>query len=882
MTQTAEKIEDYGNYNAATPMMQQYLTIKRAHSDYLLFYRMGDFYELFFDDAVIAAEALDIALTRRGKHEDNDIPMCGVPFHASEAYLQKLIKSGYKVAVCDQMENPAEAKKRGSKSVVKREVTRIITPGTLTEESLLEASSSNYLAAFSQSAGEFSLSWLDISTGEFFTSETTPTSLASDIARINPKELLIPDRMLESKNIAEILKQYKTVITTYVDSFFDSAKGERKLKSFFGVAALDSFGNFTRSELGSSGALIEYVEVTQKGKLPRLNQLKKFITSNFMQIDAATRANLELIQTSSGEYKGSLLHTINRTRTSAGARLLYRYMGAPLIDAPAINSRLELVQFFIDNPNLRRDIIEALKRVPDVERALSRICLGRGAPRDLGVVRDALAQEGAIISLFKKNNKFPPAGLGITFQELEQKKRHIEICGELSLALVDQPPILARDGGFIRENYSKELDGFRNAENESGRLKDELRDKYRKETGIDSLKIKDNNILGYFIEITAGNISKIPDYFTHRQTMAGAVRYTTPELRELENKIINARSLALGLEMEIFNNLSAVIIKDSDSLSITAHALAKLDVFASLAELAADNDYTRPMITPREDFEIHGGRHPVVERAVDGGFIANDCNLSDEEKLWLLTGPNMAGKSTFLRQNALIAIMAQIGSFVPAKQARIGVIDRVFSRVGAADDLARGRSTFMVEMLETASILNNATSRSLVILDEIGRGTATFDGLSIAWAVIEYLHDVNKCRGLFATHYHELTALAGKLPRLACYTMRVKEWQGSVVFLHEVKKGVADRSYGIHVGKLAGLPEAVITRAGEVLAMLNKTERKNIAANLSGLPLFISGEKENAKSEVEEKLKNADIDGMSPRDALEFLYTLKKLPNSGE
>jgi len=869
-----EVIESY-DVAAATPMMRQYISIKDAHRDYLLFYRMGDFYELFFDDAIKAASALDIALTRRGKHEGQDIPMCGVPVHSHESYLHRLIEKGFKVAVCEQMEDPAEAKKRGYKSVVRREVTRIVTPGTVTEDSLLDSRSSNYLLVVNQVRDEIGLAWADISTGAFYSSVISANSLASELSRINPSEIILPDNMLENKELIASLQDWKQFFTPHVASFFDAIKGERKIKDFFEVSSLESFGNFSRVELGSCGALIEYLELTQKGKKPRLSVPRKLGLNNQMIIDSATRKNLEIVRNSSGEYKGSLLSIIDKTVTGPGARLLFNYIGSPLLEPEAINNRLDMVEFFIVNPGIRQKLRENLKRTPDMERVLSRLYLKRGGPADISSIRDGLKQVLLISNLLELCDvENMPMGIKTYLKQLDN---HDLLLIELENSLEENVGYQLHNGGFIKEGYNLKLDDYRNARANSEKIKQELRDKYSKEAGVDKLKIKDNNVLGYFIEVTAVNADKIPDHFIHRQTLAGVVRYTTAELRELENKIINASSYALELELQIFQQIAELIISDMESIVLSAQSLAGLDVMAGFAEIASEKKYCRPVLDRSEDFIIKSGRHPVVEVFTEGRFISNDCNLS-KDKIWLLTGPNMAGKSTFLRQNAIITILAQTGSFVPADEVRIGVIDRVFSRVGAADDLAHGRSTFMVEMVETSTILNNATDRSLVILDEIGRGTATFDGLSIAWAVIEHIHGKNKCRCLFATHYHELNNLAEKLENLSCHTVKVREWEGKVIFMHEVIAGAADRSYGIYVAKIAGLPEEVIKRAEEILKIIQEGESSVAITSLAReLPLFstrIISAEEKSQDEIIKILNETKPDELTARSALDLVYSL--------
>lgn len=880
MNQPAKNIVELRNSDAVTPMMKQYLSIKNSHSDYLLFYRMGDFYELFFDDAVVAAAALDIALTKRGKHEGLDIPMCGVPAHSSDQYLYKLIEKGFKVAICEQMEDPAEAKKRGYKAVVRREVTRIITPGTLSEDSLLEATSSNYLAAINQNKNEISVSWVDMSTGDFFVSSSAANLLSSELSRISPKEILVSDRLLSSPAISVILHDWEGKITPHTSSLFDGSKGERKLRKFYGVSSLESFGEFNKNEAGCCGAIIEYLELTQKGSLPHLKNPKKSVVSDFMMIDSATRGNLELTKTISGEYRGSLLSVINKTASSPGARLLNNYLGSPLTDKSSIEKRLDAVEFFINNSELKKGLRNALKHTPDMERALSRLYMKRAGPNDIAAIRDGLIRVMEILEILElRNKKETPKSITECIKNLGN---HDVLLIELKNALKREVGYQLREGGFIREGYHPKLDEYRNARRDGEKLKEKLRIKYAKESSIDKLKIKENNVLGHFIEVTSQNSSKVPDYFTHRQTLAGVVRYTTQELRELEHKIINASGYAIELEIEIFYSLVAKIMEHSDKILLSAHYLAVLDIFSAFSELATERRYNRPEISNGNEFTIKGGRHPVVEITAEDGFISNDCDLSGSQRLWVVTGPNMAGKSTFLRQNALITILAQIGSFVPAKSAVIGLTDRIFSRVGAADDLARGRSTFMVEMVETATILNNATEKSLVILDEIGRGTSTFDGLSIAWAVIEHLHDKNKCRSLFATHYHELTELSERLDSMACYAMKVKEWEGDVIFLHEVVPGVADKSYGIHVGKLAGLPRIVTKRANDILKKLQQGKNSHrISRLIDDLPLFSQFEEDEVKYEPEaiKMLKDIDMEDITPREALEILYNLKEKLN---
>ena len=870
----------------ATPMMAQYLEIKGANPDHLLFYRMGDFYELFFDDARQASDALDIALTKRGLHQGQEIPMCGVPVVSAESYLQRLIRKGFKVAVCEQVEDPAEARKRGAKAVVRREVIRLLTPGTLSEDALLDARAANYLAALAQAEGALALAWAEMSTGEFAVMGVLESSLPATLARFEPGELLVPEPLLEAPALFEVFAEWKAVLTPQPRSLFDSVAAGRALAAFYGIASLDGLGSFSRAELAAAGAVLGYLRLTQKGQLPRLARLRSTAAGAAMAIDAATRRNLELTATLEGGAAGSLLAGIDRTVSGAGARLLRARLTAPLTDPDAIAERLDSVGFLVEAEGARHGLRERLRRCPDMERALSRLSLGRGGPRDLAAVRDALGQIPAIRDTFDADGAqglhAPPPALAASLKALGH---HQTLVDRLTRALVESPPPGIRDGGIIARGYDAALDEVVELRDHSRRLVGGLEARYRSETGVGALKVRHNNVLGYYVEVPPQRAKALPEAFIHRQTLASAVRYTTVELGELEARINGAAEKALALEQAHFDDLRADVVRRADDIARAAGALAVLDVAQGLAQLAVERRYVRPVVDRTLAFEIRGGRHPVVEAMGAGGdtpFVPNDCELGDAGRIWLVTGPNMAGKSTFLRQNALIAVLAQMGSFVPADEARIGVVDRLFSRVGAADDLARGRSTFMVEMVETAAILNQAGERALVILDEIGRGTATYDGLSIAWAAIEHLHDSNRCRSLFATHYHELTALAQKLDRLACHTMRIKEWQGKVVFLHEVAPGAADRSYGIHVARLAGLPEAVLARAEEVLALLEQGDKANAAARLANdLPLFQArpqaapAQAEPAPDPLRARLAEINPDDLSPRDALELVYALR-------
>ncbi|MGQ0674293.1 MAG: DNA mismatch repair protein MutS [Hyphomicrobium sp.] len=905
-----------------TPSMAQFLEIKTANPDCILWYRMGDFYELFFEDAVIVSAALGIVLTKRGRHRGEDIPMCGVPVHRADEYLQRLIRLGYRVAVCEQLEDPAEARKRGSKAVVKRDVVRLVTPGTLTEDTLLDAKARNFLTAIARVPGSerpgllddgvvLALVSLDISTGEFEVGEVAGADLPGELIRLSPSELIASDAILADKELKRWLEIAGAAATPVPSVSFDSLSGERQLKGQLGVADLTAFGAFTRTELAAVGALIRYVELTQIGKRPVIRPPRRTGTEAVLVIDASSRTSLELLRSSSGEKQGSLLAAIDRTVTGPGARELAARLASPLREASVIDARLDAVGFLAEDERLREEVRSVLRGAPDIARALSRLAFGRGGPRDLSAVRDALDRSaGAARSLKRRAER-----IGLS-EELARVAAVLAaaspgLASELAAALVDEPPHLKRDGGFVRSGYRGALDEALKLRDDSRKVMAALETRYIDLTGIKTLKIRHNNILGYYVEVTQLNAKPmttppLDEVFRHRQSMANAMRFTTAELSETEGRIASAADRALAIEQEVFAELSAAIAREERSLNTVAAALAELDCLAALAELAVDQGYARPVVDGSTAFEIVGGRHPVVEQALKrtdaGPFIENDCLLGragpapmtgfdemPDARLWLVTGPNMAGKSTFLRQNALITVLAQMGSYVPARRAHIGVVDRLFSRVGAADDLARGRSTFMVEMVETAAILNQASDRSLVILDEIGRGTATFDGLSIAWAAVEYLHDVSRCRALFATHYHEMTALAGRLSSVANVTMDVKEWHDEIVFLHKVRPGAADRSYGIQVAKLAGLPATVVTRAREVLSLLEKNDRRAAGGGkpLDDLPLFAAARPKSGAhpartgpSKVEKALDEFNPDELTPRAALEAMYQLKKLRTS--
>ena len=896
----------------ATPSMAQYLEIKAANPDSILWYRMGDFYELFFEDAVVASAALGIVLTKRGKHLGEDIPMCGVPVVRADDYLQRLIRQGYRVAVCEQLEDPAEARKRGSKAVVRRDVVRLVTPGTLTEDALLDARTRNYLTALHPlPGGGFALASLDISTGEFEVGSTPAADFAGEIVRLSPGETIGTDETLREAEVKRWLAVVGAAPTPVASASFDPLNGERSLKERLKVADLGAFGGFSRGELAAVGALLTYVDLTQLGRQPSLRPPRRSGPETTLVIDAASRASLELVRSSSGDKDGSLLGAMDLTVTASGARELTARIASPLKNAAEINARLDAVGFLVEREALRERSRAGLRTAPDIARAVSRLALQRGGPRDLKAIGQGLAAADACARLLREQAMGLPDTLAAVAERLEGVAP--AIARELARALVDEPPHLKRDGGFVAEGYREEIDKARALGADSRRVLAALEARYVEATGVKTLKVRHNHMLGYFIEVTQANAKPLQSpphdaLFRHKQTMANAMRFTTAELIEIEGAIATASERALALEQEVFAELARLVLADEAAMARVASGLAELDHLCGLATLAWNEGYVRPEVDDSTTFDIRGGRHPVVEqalrRAKAGPFIENDCTLGlpaapvptgFEEgpagRLWLVTGPNMAGKSTFLRQNALIALMAQMGSFVPARSARIGVVDRLFSRVGASDDLARGRSTFMVEMVETAAILNQATDRSLVILDEIGRGTATFDGLSIAWAAVEHLHDVNRSRALFATHFHELTQLSGRLAEVTNVTVDVKEWHDEIVFLHKIKPGAADRSYGIQVARLAGLPRAVVKRANEVLARLEKNNRRAGAggSTLEDLPLFAqSVAKLQAEaggpakpSEVETALATVKPDELTPKAALELVYRLKELAAKG-
>ena len=863
----------------STPMMEQYHALKREAPDCLLFYRMGDFFELFFDDARTAAGVLDIALTTRGEHSGEAVPMCGVPVHAAEGYLARLIKAGCRVAIAEQVETPAEAKKRGgSKALVRRDIVRFVTAGTLTEEALLEPRRANVLAAVCDVRGTCGIASVDVSTGRMELEECAPDRLGAVLARLGPSEVVAPEDW--DARPGDAIERAR--------SDFASEGGEERLKTVHGVATLDAFGAFTRPMLAAAGGLVAYLDHAGRGRLPLLLPPVPRNGAAALAMDEATRASLEIVQSQQGSRQGSLLAAVDRCATGAGARQLAEDLSAPLTDAQAIEERLALVGWFHADPLLRADLREVLRALPDIGRALGRIVAGRGSPRDLGQVRDGLAEARRVRDhLQGKSDR--PALLDALLPSLAGHGALVDL---LQRALVPAPPTERQNGGYIAEGYDAALDELRQTSGNARRAIAALEGRYRDETGISALKIKHNGVLGYFIEVPAKHADALmgPDSgFTHRQTMAGAVRFNSLGLHEEAARISEAGGHALAAEEAHFEELTGAVIEAREAIAATAAALARLDVAAGNAERAAEGDWSRPEIAEDRAIEIAGGRHPVVEAALAKAgerFVANDCRLAPDDRLWLIGGPNMGGKSTFLRQNALIVLLAQAGCFVPASSARIGLVDRLFSRVGASDNLARGRSTFMVEMVETAAILSQATERSFVILDEVGRGTSTYDGLALAWAVVEAVHETSRCRCLFATHYHELSRLAETCDALSLHHVRAREWKGDLVLLHELAEGPADRSYGLAVARLAGVPGPVVSRAKSVLDRLEKgrAETGGLAAGLGDLPLFAAASvaQEERCDSLRETLAALDVDALSPREALETLYRLKHEAGSTE
>lgn len=867
-------------YHNATPMMQQYFDIKFAHMDSLLLFRMGDFYELFLEDAITASKILGIALAKRGKNGEEDIAMCGVPYHAIESYLHKLVEEGYKVAICEQLESPAEAKKRGYKAIVKRDVVRIITQGTITEESILNSANPHYLISVIIKSDRCAISYLDISTSEFGVLETDLSNLASQIFSLSPKEILISDNIQSNNNLHEVFAPYRSKLVYQVDSYFAYNKCKKSIEDFYNILTTDSIGEMSDINICATGAVLEYVRLTQKNNLPELPFPQIIDTNDLLVIDSSTRRNLEITASLNGGYKNSLLAAINHTITKQGSRLLYQYLSAPLSNIEKIEERHNITEFFYANPDITDNIRQLLKSTSDLDRIVARVGMGRATARDLLSIKYSLITASDIKEVFLKNcRKSHPYYIEEIIAALSYDE---EIFFLIDKSIKEDAPNDMKDGGLIKTSYHSKLLELYEMINDSSNIIEKLKQEYQKETSIDNLRICHNNILGLFIEITPKYAGKITDpKFIHRQSIATAIRFTTHKLQEIESQLVNSKNLAISLEYELFSNICSKIIEKSSILHLLAFNISKIDLFTSLAFLANEHNYVKPQMTSGSEFIIKGGRHPVVElnMSYQNIFIPNDCDLSRQNRLWLITGPNMAGKSTFLRQNALIVILAQIGAFVPASSAIIGVVDKIFSRIGAADDLSRGQSTFMVEMIETSAILSGSTPKSLIILDEVGRGTSTYDGLSIAWGCLEHIHNKLQCRSLFATHYHELTVLNDSLEALCNYTIKVSEIDGKILFLHQIIKGAADKSYGIHVAEIAGIPKTVILRAKEILKGLENDERKKDKQLDHSYSLFdYNKEKENYNSHSEPVISIIEAiepDNLSPKEALKKLYEIK-------
>jgi DNA mismatch repair protein MutS len=848
-----------------TPIRRQYLRIKKQYPNAIVLFRLGDFYETFDEDARITSKELEIVLTSREMGKGNKIPLAGIPYHALDGYLAKLINRGYKVAICEQLTKPGE-----TKGMLERDVVRLVTPGTVVEPGLLNSKSNNYLASVAAGEGEVGLAFVDITTSEFAVTQLPLTRAITELQRLNPSEIIAAEGIdLSALGLAENI--------TRLDPYrFDVEMAKQALLDHFGVTTLEGYG-CARLPLAirAAGAIIHYIGETQKTVLPQLNRLTTYSTDSYMALDEQTQRNLEIFQAArSGSVEGSLLSVIDATKTPMGGRLLRRWLGQPLLDTAALNKRLDAIEWFVKNTLVRRQIIGVLKDVADLERLINRVRSEIAIPRELVTLRRSLEVVPKIKEMI---------GVAGDSQAIDWLKEELKPCegvvGLISNAIVDEPASALGEGGVIKAGFSKELDNLRESSGNARKYLADLERKERERTGIKNLKVGFNNVFGYYIEVSNANLKQVPPDFIRKQTLVNGERFFTSELKEYESLILNARDRIEAMETDLFRRVCRQVAAESEKILALATVLAHLDVFSALAEVAVHDNYIRPKLNDSNIIDIQQGRHPVVEKSLAAGsFVPNDIYLSsDDAQLIVLTGPNMSGKSTYLRQVALIVLLAQIGSYVPAESAKIGIVDRIFTRIGARDDLAAGQSTFMVEMVETANILNNATPRSLLILDEIGRGTSTYDGLSIARAVAEYIHNYKGlgARTVFATHYHEMVALAGYLPRVKNFNVAVIEEGGRVIFLHKIVPGGVDKSYGIHVAQLAGLPRSVLHRAREVLTELETNGRqvksvKRPREPSPQIPLFAG------KSEVEEELKKLELDGMTPLEALNKLYELKK------
>ena len=879
--------------NNLTPMMKQYMQTKEEYKDCILFYRLGDFYEMFFDDALTASKELEITLTGKNCGLEERAPMCGIPYHAVDSYLNRLVSKGYKVAICEQVEDPKTAK-----GIVKREVIRVVTPGTNLDTQGLDETKNNYIMCIVSMADRYGLSVADVTTGEYLVTELdSQTKLMDELYKFMPSEIVCNEAFyMSGLDLDDLKNRLHMAIYSLEAWYFDDALCRETLQEHFKVASLEGIG-LSDYECGmiASGALLKYLEETQKNSLSHMSRLTRYATGNYMVLDSATRRNLELVETLREKQKrGSLLWVLDKTKTAMGARTLRKYVEQPLIDKESIVKRLDAVAELKDNAICREEIREYLNPVYDLERLVGKITYQSANPRDLIAFQSSLSMLPSVKCILKDMESDL---LKEIYEELDPLE---ELCDLVGRAIQEEPPLAMKEGGIIKDGYNEEVDRLRKAKSEGKNWLADLETKEREKTGIKNLRIRYNKVFGYYLEVTNSFKDLVPDYYTRKQTLANAERYIIPELKELEDTILGAEDKLCALEYELYCEVRNTIAAELTRIQRTAKAVAKLDVIASLALVAERNNYVRPKINEKGVIDIRDGRHPVVEKMIPNDmFIANDTYLDDKkQRISIITGPNMAGKSTYMRQAALIVLMAQLGSFVPASSANIGLVDRIFTRVGASDDLASGQSTFMVEMNEVANILRNATSKSLLILDEIGRGTSTFDGLSIAWAVVEYISN-SKLLGaktLFATHYHELTELEGKISNVNNYCIAVKEKGDDIVFLRKIVKGGADKSYGIQVAKLAGVPDPVINRAKEIVEELvtaditgkvkdiavqgsetkKKTQKKLDEVDLTQFSLFDTVKDDDVLNE----LKELDISHMTPMDAMNKLYQLQnKLRN---
>ncbi len=858
-----------------TPAMRQYYEAKEKHSDALIFFRMGDFYESFGDDAKVIAKELEITLTSRGRDKDGEnMPLAGIPYHSVDSYLPKLIKKGYKVAICEQLEDPKKAK-----GVVKRGVVRVITPGTVIDPSLICDQSNNYLMSISGEGAEFGVSFLDVSTGEFMTTQFTDTGnyerIISEASRMRPAECLLPPLLFDNKKLADRLKELNIVLNKFDADAFDIKTARENLTQHFGVLTLEGMGcTALQHAISSSGAALLYAKTTQMRELAHIQSVRTYFENEFMVLDSITLRNLEIIQGVRGD-NSSLLKILDTTRTPMGGRLLQKILLKPLIFVGKITERLDAVDELVKKTLLRFDVRSQLSKIRDIERLIGRIVYGNSNARDLIALKVSLAALPEISRSLKESD----IRSALLLKIIQSLGDFSDVVALLTRSIVDEAPLSVREGGMIKEGYNEKLDELKQMTLHGKDWIARMQQKERDRTGIKSLKIGYNSVFGYYIEVTKTNLSQVPPDYIRKQTTANGERFYTPELKEKEVMILSADEKRMALEYELFIEINSQIAAQAKELQATAAALGELDVIANLAEVAVNNRYARPEVNDGCSIIIRDGRHPVVERTLSG-FVPNDTHIDCKENQFLLiTGPNMAGKSTYMRQNALIVIMAQIGSFVPASYASVGIVDRIFTRVGAFDDLASGQSTFMIEMVELANILNNATLKSLILLDEIGRGTSTYDGFSIAKAVVEFIHNKDRVgvRSLFATHYHQLTAVEGVLKRVKNYHIAVKEDGSDLVFLRKIIPGATDKSYGIHVARLAGVPLKVTQRAKEILKEMEDgssiTKGKD-SARYTQVVLF--GQDEKKESPVVEELKNLNVDAMTPLEALNALAAIKK------